>query len=414
MLYFRRDPCAPCDVMEKWTFTDDGVLQALRGFIPVRIKGDVELQIVRRFGVRTFPMIVFASKEEGEIDRKAGYRDADSLLQWIEEVKANRTTLAALSKELARGSEDLDVLLKQSRNFMDADEMERALELAQKAADMAPGDANVLALYGLYYLRRNELEKAEAAVGAALQADAENHEARRLKIAILLSKADKLLADSRPADAIKLFSEVSEIEPHNFDACMGLARAHTATGETDTAFAELRRAVSLRPNSPVPHAALGELYQLNGNDAMAEKEYLKAVEIELRYEPPYFRLMELYEEGGRRDELMKTYKKVLSIEPAGAHNEIAWILATSKHPEIFAPEEAIRHANTAIELEPHPWYIDTLAEAYYAKGEYDLAIAIIKEAMAKKPDDMQYYQKQLEKFQKAREQAQSVRGTTDE
>jgi predicted Zn-dependent protease len=76
-------------------------------------------------------------------------------------------------------------------------------------------------------------------------------------------------------------------------------------------------------------------------------------------------------------------------------------MATSEHSEIHDPEEALEHASAAVELEPHPWYIDTLAEAYYAGGEYGLAIAIIKEAIAKKPEDPQYYRSQLEKFQKA-------------
>ncbi len=138
---------------------------------------------------------------------------------------------------------------------------------------------------------------------------------------------------------------------------------------------------------------------------MAEKEFLKAIEIEPRYEPPYFRLMESYEKRGMRTEMMAMYEGVLPLEPAGAHNEIAWLMATSKHAEILDPEEAIKHASVAVELEAHPWYMDTLAEAYYANGQYDLAIAIIREAMAKEPDDMPYYQGQLEKFQKAKEWA---------
>jgi tetratricopeptide (TPR) repeat protein len=102
---------------------------------------------------------------------------------------------------------------------------------------------------------------------------------------------------------------------------------------------------------------------------------------------------------------MKMFEKALAVEPAGAHNEIAWFMAVSKHPDIFNPGEATRHATIAVELEPHPWYLDTLAEAHYANGDYALAIAIIKEAMAKEPTDMQYYRDQLDKFQKAKKQA---------
>jgi tetratricopeptide (TPR) repeat protein len=407
MIYFTRDSCHPCDMMEKWTFTDPRVVRALEEFIPVRIKGDVELQIIRRFRVETFPTIIFAELEEGEIDRKAGYRDADFLLQWLKEIKAGRNTLKALEQELDRRPEDLKLLLKQAHNFVDADELKQAFELARKAADVAPGDADVLALFGLCFLRLNKLEAAEAAVTAALQTDARNEEARRLKTTIFLKRAESAISDGDYARAVELLSAVMQIDPENFDARMGMGHARMEAGETEEAFAEFQAAASLRPSSPAPRAALGELYRQSDNDLMAEKEYLRAIEIEPRYEPPYFRLMELYEKNGRRNDLMKIYEKILPIESAGAHNEIAWLMATSKHPDIFNPEAAIEHANAAVELQPQPWYIDTLAEAYYAQGEYELAVAIIKEAMAKEPKDIEYYRGQLEKFQTASRQASS-------
>lgn len=414
MIYFTRDSCPPCDMMEKWTFTDDRVVRALKQFIAVKIRGDVELQIVRRFHVETYPSIVFAELEEGEIDRKAGYRDADFLLRWLKEVKAGRNTLKALEGELERRPDDLELLLKQAHNLVDADELIEAFELARKAAEVAPGNPDVLALFGLCFLRLNKLEAAEAAVTAALQTDARNEEARRLKVTILLKKAESAVSDGDHARAVKLLSDVLEIDPENFDARMGMGRVRMEAGETEEAFSEFRKAASLRSNSPAPHAAMGELYRQSDDDLMAEKEFLTAIEIEPRYEPPYFRLMELYEENGRRDDLMETYEKILPIEAAGAHNEIAWLMATSKHPDIFDPEAAVEHANAAVELQPQPWYIDTLAEAYYAQGEYDLAIAIIREAMAKEPKDIEYYRGQLEKFRMAREQASSGDGKEKE
>lgn len=404
MLYFTGDSCEPCDLMEKWTFTEDSVVKALKGFIPVKIREEVEVQLVKRFNVKTFPMIIFVELEEGELDRKAGFRDADFLLQWIEEVKANRTTLRALDERLKDSPDDLGLLLKQAHNFIDAGEIERAEELLEKAAAVAPEDASALAASGLCHFRRGNLGEAETAVAAALLADAQNEEARRLKAAILLKRADSMVAEGSTASAIALFSDVLEFDPDNFDAYMGLGRVHMGAREIDMAFSEFRQAAALRPNSPSPHAALADLYQQIGDEAAAEKEYLQAIEIEPRFELPYFRLMELHEKHGDRPELMGMFEKVLPIEPAGAHNEIAWLMATSKHAVIFDPEAAVRHVNISIELEPHSWYIDTLAEAYYAQGEYDLAIAIIKEAIAKESEDPEYYQEQLEKFESARKQ----------
>ena len=407
MLYFTHDECNPCDMMEKWVFTDTKVVNALKAFTPVKIKGDTEVQLTQRFNVQTFPMIMFADVQQGEIDRKAGYRDAAFMVRWIGQVKSNTDTLSALAKQLESKPDDVTLLVKQAHNYLDTGENERALELAKKAEAVSPADANVLALFGLCYLRLDKLEEAETSTTAALEADPKNEEAGKLKLAILLKKGEDLLTSGDYPAAIELFSAASKANPDNFNAYIGLGQAFKENGETEKAFEQFRKAASSKPDSPVPHFALGNLYQKNSDDSMAEKEYMEAIRIEPRYDPPYFRLMELYERNDRRGDLMEMYEKVSPIEPAGAHNEIAWFMATSKHKDILDPKAAIKHANTAVELDPKPWYIDTLAEAYYSDGEYDLAIAIIKEAMAKKPEDMAYYEGQLDKFQKAKAQAAS-------
>ncbi|MBI5116622.1 tetratricopeptide repeat protein [Candidatus Poribacteria bacterium] len=404
-LFFNRDSCEPCDMMEKWTFTDPDVLRALRDFIPVGVDGDVELQLVRRLKVQTFPMLVVLGPDETEIDRKAGYRDADFMLEWIKDIKANRGTMRALAEQLKQKPDDSELLLKQARNLLDANEIKAAIETAQKAAGATPGNPDVLAFFGYCYLRQRKLDAADAAATAALQIDPQNREAQRVKTAILLRRADDSFDKGDTTAAIENFSSVLEIDPESFEARMGMGKSYMKAGENERAAAQFQQAATLRPGSPAPHGALGDLRQQTGDDASAEAEYRKAIDLEPRYEMSYFRLMELYEKNDRRDELMKTFEKVVAIEPAGAHNEIAWLMATSKSHDILDPEAAIKHANQAVELQPHPWYIDTLAEAYYAHGDYDLAIAIIKEAIAKKPDDMQYYQGQLEKFRKAKEPA---------
>ena len=412
ILYFTRKSCPACRRMDKWTFTDERVLKAIKEFIPIKIRGDVDIQIIRRFAIQTFPAIVFAEAGGGEIDRKAGYRSADSMMRWIEEVKAGETTLRALTAQIKEEPANLQALLRQARNYLDAGEVEQALELTRKASDIAAENADVLAMFARCHMAVNKLDEADAAVTAALKVDAGHDETRKLKTAILLKRADEALAGGDSAKAADIFAAILSKAPENFDACMGLGRMHAASGEYDRAMTTFRQALHIRPDSPVPRAAIGNVHMQTEEYAKAEQDFLEAIETEPRYEPPYFYLMELYEKTGRRDALLRTYEKALPLEPAGAHNEIAWLMAVSKHSEIFDPVSAAKHASIAVELEPHSWYIDTLAEAYYAGGKYNLAIALIKEAIAKKPNDLQYYKDQLEKFRKAREQAFSEQKKT--
>jgi tetratricopeptide (TPR) repeat protein len=388
--------------MWKWTLSDERVARAARSFEPVLIRGDIEAGPTRKFRIRTFPTIIFFSRSDGEIDRKVGFRDADFMLEWIERVKKNEATIAALEETLKRDAEDVDAMLRLARNYLDAARFKEALNLARTAEEIAPERSSALALKGLRLLSEAKIDEAEAAIDAALAADPANKQALALKIEILLGKADAALLKGDTAGAIEPLAAVLQIDADNFDALIGAGRALSKSEDYPAALEKLERATVIAPNSPLPHESLGAVHEAAGDDAAAEAAYLKTVEIDPRYEPPYFRLIEMYERQGRRADMMEMYERALPLSPSGAHNEIAWLMATSKHADIRDPKTAIEHANIAIELEPHAWYIDTLAEAYYAAGRYDTAMAVIREAIAKKPGDLEYYIEQYDKFQAAK------------
>lgn len=81
-------------------------------------------------------------------------------------------------------------------------------------------------------------------------------------------------------------------------------------------------------------------------------------------------------------------------------NTLAWLYATAP-PPFRKPDKAVELAEKATRISPgspHIW--DTLAEAYYAKGIYDKALAAINRAISlvSSPDD--YYLRQKEKIEK--------------
>jgi tetratricopeptide (TPR) repeat protein len=64
-------------------------------------------------------------------------------------------------------------------------------------------------------------------------------------------------------------------------------------------------------------------------------------------------------------------------------------------------EQTLQAAHRAHDLEPEADYImDTLAEAYYASGNYEQAIFWEKEALKREPDN-KFYHAQLKKFEDA-------------
>ncbi len=118
--------------------------------------------------------------------------------------------------------------------------------------------------------------------------------------------------------------------------------------------------------------------------------------------PAYLRLAG--EEKEREDIFLKKVftllKKALAsnLKKPEVYNALAWELALRKK----YPKETIEAAQKALELEPKDANImDTLAEAYYAAGDYDNAIYWEKQALKIEPGN-EFFKKQLEKFKKAK------------
>lgn len=93
-------------------------------------------------------------------------------------------------------------------------------------------------------------------------------------------------------------------------------------------------------------------------------------------------------------------ERLLASKPddAQTYNAVAWELATRK----LYPEEALAAATRAHELAPEDAAImDTLAETYYAAGDYKAAIDWERKALARDSKSA-FYKEQLDKFKAAR------------
>jgi len=97
---------------------------------------------------------------------------------------------------------------------------------------------------------------------------------------------------------------------------------------------------------------------------------------------------------------MQAYERIIQMDPAQslAYNNLAWYLATAPYEELRDPSRAIHLAKRAVELEPLPMYLDTLAEAYYANGQYDKAVKVIEMAISNAKERRDYYEGQLRKY----------------
>ena len=93
-----------------------------------------------------------------------------------------------------------------------------------------------------------------------------------------------------------------------------------------------------------------------------------------------------YHEEVAAYELLLTQHADSPLADKTAHNDCAWILATSPDPDTRNPERAIFHAEKAIEGSLDDFgFLDTLAAAYAAAGRFDKAVDRQREAAVRVP-----------------------------
>jgi thiol:disulfide interchange protein DsbD len=85
MLDFFATWCAPCKMMDDYTYSTPDVIRATRAVVPVRIDMDQKPEVARKYHVRTIPTTIFLTSDGKIISRMVGVLPPDGMLQRIEE-----------------------------------------------------------------------------------------------------------------------------------------------------------------------------------------------------------------------------------------------------------------------------------------------------------------------------------------
>jgi tetratricopeptide (TPR) repeat protein len=212
-----------------------------------------------------------------------------------------------------------------------------------------------------------------------------------------------LLAEGKARDAISRLEEALP-GPRRVLALRALARAHREVGEIQTSLARAEEAVRLSPKSPQVRAELCEALQAAGRTEDARRILAEARRLAGSDVRALLGLAETATEVGLHREAVELYQEIVAArrDLYSAYNSLAWILATAKDPAVRDPARAERLARAAVE--GHRWkdpaFIDTLAEAQYAAGRPQDAVATAEKALALTPDD-DYLKRQLARFRAA-------------
>jgi len=126
-------------------------------------------------------------------------------------------------------------------------------------------------------------------------------------------------------------------------------------------------------------------------------------------DPDYLHtLADAYQANGNAAKALDTARKAVDLRPddPGLLNTLAWLDVTAPG-DLRNAAEGLSLARRAVALtkENNPWYLDTLAEAEFIGGAIGDALAAEQKALALKPSPPDAFQRNLEKYQHARDDA---------
>ena len=164
---------------------------------------------------------------------------------------------------------------------------------------------------------------------------------------------------------------------------LGIARQ--SRGEFDRAIGHYQRALQIDPGLSHGYYNLGIAFMSKNDPNEASKYFRIAVRINPQDKQSHGHLGKMLAMTGRPIEGLKHLRTAVRLNPAfpTALGDLAWLLATHPDPMVCDAEEALRLAEQALALTDSQdmGIVDTLAAAYAAGSQFDLAVAAASRAL---------------------------------
>ncbi len=158
----------------------------------------------------------------------------------------------------------------------------------------------------------------------------------------------------------------------------------------ERAAAEFVAAQALNADRPEARTALGNFYARQGRLAEAESNYKAALRLSPHYGPAAANLADLYRELKRNHDSERVLRGALASSPsdAGLHHALGLALIRQSRRD-----EALPELRKAAELAPdQPRYAYVYAVGLHSAGRAADAIVILKESLARRPEDRETLQ----------------------
>jgi len=194
-----------------------------------------------------------------------------------------------------------------------------------------------------------------------------------------------LLQTGQVPEAIEHYQQALRIQPDYLEALLSLGLALVQQGSLQEAIGQYEQALRIKADYAEAHNNLGNALLQAGRVHEAIGHYEQALRIKQDYAEAHFNLGRALEQAGKGREALKHYEEVLRIKPDSieAQNNLAWLLATLAPEDDGNPVRGLGLAQRVCELTHNGKapYLDTLAAAYAATGQFSNAVATAQQAI---------------------------------
>jgi rhomboid protease GluP len=232
-----------------------------------------------------------------------------------------------------------------------------------------------------------------AIVALAVASGASHYRASRA-VARLVEEGRRLREGHQDTLAVKRWQEAIRRAPLDERPHEELGWLYLEQGRNGEAIGEYSQALRLDPASEEAHLGLAAAYRKSGEVTKSRQLLEPVLKEDFPDAEDQESLADLFAKYKFYPEAIQHYQRTLELDPnlAIAHNNLAWLYATSDDPRFRNPAQALEHARRAVELsrEKQPDYLDTLAEALYVNQNYNEAVKVETKALALTPENSEF------------------------
>ena len=257
-------------------------------------------------------------------------------------------------------------------------ELNQAVSLFKKALEVHPDCAEAYCNLGKVSAQQGKMDEAVGYWTKSLRVKPEQAD-------VLENLGKVLYQKGKIDDAIGYWKQSLRINPEQPDMYSNLGFVLVKRGDVNQAMECYQKAVQLSPGSYQAHTNLAMLLAEKGQTTEAVRHWTKSLDLEPEQAVVHWELGMALVKQNKVTEAVSHLRETVRLNPnqPGVLNYLAWVLAAYPDIPVHNPKEAVQLAQNSCRLTDYKYAesFDTLAVAYAANGQFDMAVAVARKAV---------------------------------